>query len=51
MSSDEIRRRMDIQSDKLTDRENVAINDNYYLLTVYMRRKRLMASIDKLARR
>ena len=44
MSSDEIRRRMDIQSDKLTDRENVAINDNYYLLTVYMRRKRLMDS-------
>ena len=35
---------MDLQSDKLTDRENVAINDNYYLLTVYMRRKRLMDS-------
>lgn len=44
MSLDDIRRRNGLQSDKLTDRENVAINDNYYLLTVYMRRKRLMDS-------
>ena len=42
MILDDIRRRMDLQSDKLTDRENSAINDNYYLLSVYMRRKRLM---------
>ena len=36
MSSDDIRRRMDLQTDKLIDRENIVIEDYYYLLTVYM---------------
>ena len=37
MSSDDIRRRMDLQTDKLIDRENIVIEDYYYLLTVYMK--------------
>ena len=37
MSSDDIRRRMDLQTDKLIDRENIVIEDYYYLLTLYMK--------------
>lgn len=36
---DNIRRRMDLQTDKLIDRENIVIEDYYYLLTVYMKIK------------
>lgn len=39
MSSDDIRRRMDLQTDKLIDRENIVKEDYYYLLTVYMKIK------------
>ena len=39
MILDDIRRRMDLQTDKLIDRENIVIEDYYYLLTVYMKIK------------
>ena len=46
MSSDDIRRRMDLQTDKLIDRENSVIEDYYYLLTVYMKIKTFLGTLD-----
>ena len=46
MSSDDIRRRMDLQTDKLIDRENIVIEDYYYLLTVYMKIKTFLETLE-----
>ena len=47
MSSDDIRRRMDLQTDKLIDRENIVIEDYYYLLTVYMKIKTFLETLRR----
>ena len=46
MSSDDIRRRMDLQTDKLIDREKIVIEDYYYLLTVYMKIKTFLGTLE-----
>ncbi len=45
MSSDDIRRRMDLQTDKLIDRD-IVIEDYYYLLTVYMKIKTFLETLE-----
>ena len=45
MSSDDIRRRMDLQTDKLIDRD-IVIEDYYYLLTVYMKIKTFLGTLE-----
>ena len=46
MILDDIRRRMDLQTDKLIDRENIVIEDYYYLLTVYMKIKTFLETLE-----
>ena len=43
---DNIRRRMDLQTDKLIDRENIVIEDYYYSLTVYMKIKTFLGTLE-----
>ena len=42
---DNIRRRMDLQTDKLIDRD-IVIEDYYYLLTVYMKIKTFLETLE-----
>ena len=37
---------MDLQTDKLIDRENIVIEDYYYLLTVYMKMKTFLGTLE-----
>ena len=37
---------MDLQTDKLIDRENIVIEDYYYLLTVYMKIKTFLETLE-----
>ena len=37
---------MDLQTDKLIDRENIVIEDYYYLLTVYMKIKTFLGTLE-----
>lgn len=37
---------MDLQTDKLVDRENIVIEDYYYLLTVYMKIKTFLGTLE-----
>ena len=37
---------MDLQTDKLIDRENIVIEDYYYLLTVYMKIKTFFGTLE-----
>lgn len=37
---------MDLQTDKLIDRENIVIKDYYYLLTVYMKIKTFLGTLE-----
>lgn len=37
---------MDLQTDKLIDRENIVIEDYYYLLTVHMKIKTFLGTLE-----
>ena len=37
---------MDLQTDKLIDRENIVIEDYYYSLTVYMKIKTFLETLE-----
>ena len=37
---------MDLQTDKLIDKENIVIEDYYYLLTVYMKIKTFLGTLE-----